>query len=177
MGIEILFVLLLLGVRINDGAFSSKVFLEDIVLRLPSRHVVLQNPTPPRIPSLVQMNIVLAHNPILLISKRQKRSIIAIRNILQHPIRLVNNPIRQTTLLKKGGDHNLNVRKRLSNMRDQTLIKIRIILSQAVLLEVVASHVDVHQLQVWLVCFEIVEKTLIDAVLYVQNFIAANAEV
>ena len=36
---------------------------------------------------------------------------------------------------------------------------------------------DVHQLQIWLVCSDVIEKTLVDAVLYVEDFIAADAEV
>ncbi|KAI6755569.1 hypothetical protein HG531_004675 [Fusarium graminearum] len=98
-------------------------------------------------------------------------------NVTKHLVRLINNLIRQTTLFEQRSDDNLDIRKPLLYVLDHRRVRIRIVLSKTILLEIIASHVDVHEFEVRLVILEEAQKTLVDPVLDIENLVAADTQV
>jgi hypothetical protein len=140
-------------------------------------HVVGEDLVPLAIPKLIQVDIVLAHDALLIIPKRQENASMLISNSLELGVRILNHSKLQATLDEQRSDDNSHVRKLTAQLLDHSTIRISVALSKTLLLEVVGSHVDVHSLEVGLMLLQKTHETLIHAILHIQDLVAANTEV
>jgi hypothetical protein len=123
------------------------------------------------------MNIVLTHDARLLISKREELASMFISDALESVVGLFNHIKSETALDEQGSDNDGHVGKFCTHLFDQRAVGISIALSKTLLLEIVGSHVNVHSLDVRLMLLEKADKTLIHAILNIQDLVAANTEV
>lgn len=91
-------------------------------------HVVDQDLVPLAIPKLVQVNIVLTHNPRLVISKREELALILTSDSLELVIGVLNHIKTQTALDEQRSDDDGHVRKLSAQLLDQRTVSICIAL-------------------------------------------------